>query len=194
MTFTEWSEYYDEYEDREPREMLFEVLDTFGEGQHRAIDLGCGPGVDTGAMLERGWRVFATDAEQEAIDRLRRRVPDAHAARLETAVGRMEDAELPRADLVWASFSLFFCRPEAFPDVWAKVTAAIEPGGRFAGQLLGDRDAWAPNDDITAFGRDEAIALFDAFDLERFEEVEEEGDVSGEQKHWHYFHAVARRR
>jgi len=193
MTFTDWSGYYDEFEDRGPHEMLFDVLGTFGEGGYSAIDLGCGPGRDTHAMLERGWSVFATDAEQEAIDRLRQRVPDDLAARLETAVARMEDVRLPRADLVWASFSLFFCRPEAFADVWVKVTGAILPAGRFAGQLLGDRDAWAPNDDISAFTRDEALALFDALELERFDEVEEDGDVSGEQKHWHYFEAVARR-
>ena len=193
MTFSEWSDYYDEFEDREPREILFRVLGTFGEGQHKAIDLGCGPGVDTRSMLEQGWSVFAIDAEEEAIDRLRRRVPDDLAGRLETAVARMEDAELPRADLVWAYFSLFFCRPEAFPDVWAKVIGAIVPGGRFAGQLLGDRDAWAPNADISAFTRDEALALLDGLELERFDEVEEDGDVSGEQKHWHYFDAVARK-
>jgi tellurite methyltransferase len=193
MTFTDWNGYYDEFENREPHEMLFEVLGTFGEGRYSAIDLGCGPGIDTRAMLERGWSVFATDAQQEAIDRLRRRVADDLAARLETAVARMEDVGLPRADLVWASFSLFFCRPEEFADVWAKVTGAILPAGRFAGQLLGDRDAWAPNGDISAFTRDEALALFDALELERFDEVEEEGDVSGEQKHWHYFHAIARR-
>jgi SAM-dependent methyltransferase len=192
MTFTAWSDYYDEFQDRAPHEELFEVLGSFGESRHAAIDLGCGTGADSRAMLERGWSVFATDAEQEAIARLRRRVPDDLAARLETAVARMEDVELPRADLVWAHFSIFFCRPEAFPDVWAKVIGAIVPGGRFAGQILGDRDAWAPNGDISAFARDEALALFDGLEVERFDEVEEDGDVSGEQKHWHYFYAVAR--
>ena len=192
MTFTAWSDYFDEYEDREPREMLFEVLGTFGQGPHTAIDLGCGAGVDTRAMLERGWSVFAIDAQQEGIDRLRRRIPDDLGAHLETAVARMEDVELPRVDLVWAYFSVFFCPPEAFPDVWAKVARAIVPGGRFTGQLLGDRDAWAPNADISAFARDEALGLLRGLELERFDEVEEEGDVSGEQKHWHYFHVVAR--
>ena len=192
MTFTAWSDYYDEFEDREPREMLFEVLGTFGEGRHAAIDLGCGTGVDTRAMLERGWSVFAIDAQQEAIDRLRQRIADDLGVHLETAVARMQDVELPRVDLVWAYFSAIFCPPEAFPDLWAKVTGAIVPGGRFAGQLLGDRDAWAPNADISAFDRDEALGLLGAFELERFDEVEEEGHVSGELKHWHYFHVVAR--
>ena len=57
-TRSEWTEYYDEHEGREPREMLLEVLDAFGAGEERsAVDLGCGSGIDTLAMLRRGWRV-----------------------------------------------------------------------------------------------------------------------------------------
>lgn len=64
-----WADYYDENEDREPRELLLEALSRFGSGPHDAVDLGCGSGIDTLAILERGWRVFATDAEAEGIRR-----------------------------------------------------------------------------------------------------------------------------
>ena len=194
-TRSEWTEYYDEHEDREPREMLLEVLDAFGAGEERsAVDLGCGSGIDTLAMLRRGLRVFAVDAEEEAIERVRRRVPGTLSSRLTTVVSRMEDVELPtRVDLVWASFSLFFCRPDAFGDVWGRILPAIAPEGRFAGELLGDRDTWAPEDDISAFTRDQAVALFDGFEVERFEEEEEDGRATSEEKHWHLFHAVARK-
>jgi tellurite methyltransferase len=201
---SEWSDYYDEHEGREPREMLLEVLDAFGSGSgtgsgsgsgegRSAVDLGCGSGIDTLAMLKRGWTVFAADAEEEAIDRVRRRVPRSHASRLTTVVARMEDVDLPQVDLVWASFSLFFCRPNAFADVWARIGDAIVPGGRFAGQLLGDRDTWAPQDDISSFTREEALALLSGFEVERLEETEEDGTATSGDKHWHVFHAVARR-
>jgi SAM-dependent methyltransferase len=61
-----WADYYDENEDREPRESLLEALSRFASGPHDAVDLGCGSGIDTLAILERGWWVFATDAEAEA--------------------------------------------------------------------------------------------------------------------------------
>jgi SAM-dependent methyltransferase len=195
VTFrTDWSEYYDEYEDREPRAILLDVLDTFGDAGRTAVDLGCGSGIDTLAILQRGWIVFATDAEQEAIDRLRARVPTDLAPRLRTQVARMEEVDLPPADLVWASFSLFFCDPDRFPEVWGRIRDAVRPGGRFAGQLLGDRDTWASRDDISSFSFEEARALFDGLELERFDEEEKEGDDPGDPKHWHVFHAVARRR
>jgi SAM-dependent methyltransferase len=190
----DWSEYYDEYEDREPRAMLVDVLETFGDSGRTAVDLGCGSGIDTLAILERGWSVFAIDAEAEAIDRLRARVPTHLATRLHTLVSPMEEVELPAADLVWASFSLFFCEPAHFGKVWGRIGAAVRPGGRFAGQLLGERDGWAPRDDISAFSIERARALFDGgFDLERFDEEEKEGDDPDDPKHWHVFHTVARR-
>jgi tellurite methyltransferase len=194
-TRSEWTEYYDEHEGREPREMLLEVLDAFGAGEERsAVDLGCGSGIDTLAMLRRGWRVFAIDAEEEAIERVRRRVPGILSGRLTTAVSRMEDVELPAGvDLVWASFSLFFCDPDAFGDVWGRILAAIRPDGRFAGELLGDRDTWASEDDISAFTRDEARSLLADLEIERFDEEEEDGRATSEEKHWHLFHAVSRK-
>jgi tellurite methyltransferase len=194
-TRSEWTEYYDEHEGREPREMLLEILDAFGAGEERsAVDLGCGSGIDTLAMLRRGWRVFAIDAEEEAIERVRRRVPGTLSSRLTTVVSRMEDVELPAGvDLVWASFSLFFCRPKAFGDVWGRILASIRPGGRFAGELLGDRDTWASDDDVSAFTRDEARSLFTGLEIERFDEEEEDGRATSEEKHWHLFHAVSRK-
>lgn len=86
---------------------MLEALSRFGPGSHDAVDLGCGAGIDTLGILERGWRVFATDAEAEGIRRLRSRVPAELTPALRTTVARMEQVELPEADLIWAGFSLF---------------------------------------------------------------------------------------
>lgn len=192
-----WVGYYDEQGEREPRDVLLQVLSRF-EDEGRAglaVDLGCGQGFDTAELLRRGWNVVAIDATEEAIERLRRRIPDDHAARLETVVARMEDAEIPPADLVYASFSLPYCSRAVFPRLWDDIRTAIRPGGRFAGELFGDRDTWASiEEDMTFFEIDGARSLFDGMEVESF--VEEENDDEGwgdEIKHWHVFHVIARR-
>ncbi|MGZ8579322.1 MAG: class I SAM-dependent methyltransferase, partial [Actinomycetota bacterium] len=134
---TTWTQYYEQNDDRPPREMLLEVLDAFGPRAGQAVDLGCGTGIDAVAMLERGWRVFATDQGDEGIERLLRRLPAELQGGLTTQVVPMEAVELPPADLVWAGYSLFFCDADRFADVWGRIRAAVRPGGRFAGQLLG---------------------------------------------------------
>jgi tellurite methyltransferase len=133
--------------------------------------------------------VLAVDAEAEAIERLRRRAADRSG--LDTQRSPMEDVDIPPADLVWASYSLFFCDPARFPDVWTRIRAAVRPGGRFAGEILGDRDTWASMDGHTAMTRQGAEALFDGWTLERFEEQENDGEACSGPKHWHLFHVIA---
>ena len=188
---TEWSAYYDAVRGRPPHETLLEALASFAE-RGLAVDLGCGDGRDTVELLRRGWHVVAIDAEPEAIERLRARVGDSPA--LETEVARFEDARWPCTELLNAGFSLPFCHPDRFDDLWRRIQASIRPGGRFCGQLFGERDEWAGEKDMTFFARDAAEALFGGFELERFDEEETDGETAvGEPKHWHVFHVVAQR-
>jgi len=105
----------------------------------------------------------------------------------------MEEVDLPPADLVWASYSLFFCDPARFPDVWRRIREAVVPGGRFAGQLLGDRDTWATEREMPWFDRDGVGTLFEGWAIERLDVEDQDGEAWAVPKHWHVFHVVARR-
>jgi trans-aconitate methyltransferase len=191
----DWFGYYDAQEGREPRELLTEVLRAF-DAEHRvgsAVDIGCGDGTDSLALLARGWNVLSIDAEDDAIRRLRARLTDDVAARSTTDVSPMEGVDLPPADLVFASFSLPFCPPESFPDLWARIRASLRRGGRFAGELFGDRDTWASDPTMTFQDEDAARALFDGLVVESFVEEDEDGESFDGPKHWHVFHVIARR-
>src|SRR5205823_5874967 len=113
----EWAQYYDAVGD-EPRDTLLAALDRFA-APGTAVDLGCGTGRDTFELLRRGWQVVAIDSAAEAISRLRAAAGD--DPRLATQVAVYEDAALPECDLVNASWSLPFCRPELFGVVWERI-------------------------------------------------------------------------
>jgi tellurite methyltransferase len=188
---SDWAEYYAATGD-DPRETLVQAADAFDKAGF-AVDLGCGTGRDTFELLRRGWDVLAIDGEQQAIDLVRERAGD--DPRLDTQVARYEKARWPACDLVNASWALPFCAPASFAEVWERVVRSLHSGGRFAGQLFGERDGWAPADDITFLTRADAEALFGQFEAERFDEVEEDSQTAlGEPKHWHVFHVVARKR
>lgn len=194
-----WRRYYDAVAGRPPRETLLGALAAFeaeGDGHKGTLtlDLGAGDGRDTVEILRRGFRVLAIDIEPDAFVRLRARPDLVHGERLETLVARFEDVALPSARLVNASFSLPFCPPERFAGLWRMIVEAIEPGGRFAGQLLGERDSWAGRPGITTHTRDQARALLRPLVIERFEEEEtDSATATGQPKRWHIFHVIARK-
>jgi len=134
--------------------------------------------------------VLALDREPEALARLR---AIAEPPTLEVRLARLEDADWPACDLVNASFALPFCRRELFPELWKQIVASLRPGGRFCGQLFGEHDDWAGSG-VVVHTRDEVRELLAPFDVERLDEVDEDGGTTvGTRKHWHLYHVVARR-
>ena len=198
---------YAEFRRKPARETLVRALELFereragagvgGAGSsasRRAVDLGCGEGRDALELLGRGWSVTAIDGHPMALDLLLERVPREHRSRLTTRLATFEEATWPECDLLNASFSLPFCGPEHFAAVWARIRASIRGGGRFAGQLFGDRDSWSVLPDRTHHPRSALDGLFAGFILEELREEEKvDADCAGTPKHWHVFHIVARR-
>jgi trans-aconitate methyltransferase len=194
----DWQEYYRKIEGREPRPLLLDVLERYvtdaPQSARQAIDLGSGDGIESAILLERGWSVLAVDSEPSALDHLLARIPSEAQARLQTQVTKFEDVHLPSADLIHASFSLPFCAPEHFDALWDKIVASLKPDGRFAGQFFGVRDTWADQTDMTFLTEDQARARFEKFDIESFQETDEDGHSTSGPKHWHVFTVIARKR
>ena len=67
--------------------LLIRTLDFF-EVERRApgvaVDLGCGSGPDTVALLESGWHVHAVDAEASGLQMLRESIRPEQALHIET--------------------------------------------------------------------------------------------------------------
>ncbi|GAB4200983.1 MAG: class I SAM-dependent methyltransferase [Coleofasciculaceae cyanobacterium] len=196
----DWSAYYSAVVGRPPRETLLAALARFEAEQSApstrfAVDLGCGEGRDTVELLRRGWRVLGIDGETEAIARLQSR-PDINLAVLDTQVVRFEEITLPESvDLVNSSFALPFCPPEHFLRLWEKIVSCLRPGGRFCGQLFGDRDSWAVYPSMSHHTREQVEVLLQPFEVEVLDEEEHPGKTAiGEDKYWHLFHIVARKR
>jgi tellurite methyltransferase len=192
----DWAAYYEATRDRPPRRTLLEALRRSGDpgSGSLAVDLGCGDGRDTVELLRRGWSVLAIDAEPGAIERLEQRADLVGRDRLSTRCVRFEEACWPPADLVNASFSLPLCPPDRFPGLWRNIRDSLASGGRFAGQLYGERDGWAGRPGVTHCDRATAYRLLDGLVVEMFEEEESDAVTPrGKPKHWHIFHIVARR-
>lgn len=189
----DWPAYYHANAGRLPRTLFVTALGLFAQGSGRqAMDLGCGDGTETLALLEQGWRVLAIDGEPDAIARVQARTPAHLRPLLETEVAAFHHAHLRPSEFIYAGVSLPFCPPQYFAGVWAAVRASLLPGGRLACHLFGDRDDWTRQQEMTFQRRHEAEALLDGLVIERFAEVEEDGQSFAGPKHWHFFEMIAR--
>lgn len=160
-----------------------------------AVDLGCGAGRDTRELLRRGWHVLAVDSEADAIAAVRDATPAGDLARLETVVADIGTIPIPPCDLVVASVSLQFLDAGAYAAVFERITAALPTGGRFAGYLYGDRDEAAADPAYTCPSADAIRQHLAAFEIESWDEREEDGQMAlGDPHHLHLIEVIARRR
>lgn len=188
-----WAGFYQTHLHRTPHLTLTRALERFA-APGNAIDLGYGSGNETLHLLAHGWNTLAIDRQPEAATQLAERVPPELRDALELRVAGFEDIDLPPADLVFAGFSLPFCHPSKFDELWQQVRAALRPGGRFAGQLFGVEDAWSQNPRMTFHSRSHVEHLLDGFDVENLDEVKGPGRSYEGPKQWHVFHVIARKR
>jgi SAM-dependent methyltransferase len=196
----DWRVYYQRTGSRPPRETLLDAIDRFDaetpvDWIGHAVDLGCGGGRDTIEMLRRGWSVLAIDGQASAIETLLAR-PEllAYGTDLKTQAARFEQARWAAADLVNSSFALPLCPQADFPALWQLIFDSLTPGGRFSGQLYGDRDQWFGDTSISHFTLSEVQALLTAYEVELFREEETDSVTPrGNPKHWHIYHIVARK-
>lgn len=183
------SEQYYKKADAEAGEHLMEVLrrlETLPPEAKKAIDLGCGNGRDTLAMLEKGWQVLAVDVNPDALAHLEQRVDPALKNKLTLLPASFEQVMWwENVMLVNASYSLPFCPPGAFPEVWRQLTQSLKKGGVFYGHLFGVHEGWKS---LILHTKAEVEALLEDFAIESLVEAEfDRLSMSGVEKHWHVF-------
>lgn len=191
-----WKTYYEHHRDRPASSLLYTALGLASPqtNSRKAVDLGCGSGNETRALLQAGWDVLALDQELAAIEMVHAIGQDHPGAKLETTIQRFESLEtLPPSSLIHAGMALPFCHPDYFEKFWSVVMSALLPGGFFVGQLFGDKDDWASDATRTFHSELEARALFRGLSLKAFEVHEYDGPSMRGTKHWHRFDVIAQK-
>ena len=192
----DWSDYYKVRYNHPARKTLIKSLGYFD--QHKvnlpkcAVDIGCGQGSDIAELINQSWDVIGIDKEEEAIEILTNRFKEYIGTRLSIIQSKMEDISIPPTSLVNASYSLPFCNPYDFTELWNKIDSSLPVDGIFCGQLFGINDSWAVNDKMTFHDNNQVQQLFEKYKFIYFRELEEDGETAlNNEKHWHIFHIAA---
>lgn len=196
----DWNEYYKNKSNQTPRETLITALEYISKNKNKrkdlfAVDVGCGHGADTIELLKQGWKVFATDGDENGLRILNESVDDSHKKNLITKKISFENygnIRIKKCDLLNAGYCLPFCKPQHFNVFWENISGFIKKGGVFSGQFFGENDEWTYNKEMTFHNLKAVKKLFTNFKIIYFEEKDEDGKTaSGESKHWHVFSVTA---
>ncbi len=158
----------------------------------RALELGCGAGDDALTMLQRGYAVSAVDEKQAAIDAVTD-LAEQHNLQnhLKTHLCTFAQFKFDPAgySIINARFSIPFCPPDDFEDLWKGIRKSLLPGGVYTGQFFGPHDTFATEDrdpPITSHTQREVRQLIDGLIVHQLEEEEKPGHTAiGRAKHWH---------
>lgn len=147
-----------------PNPLLYAALTRYeasGETPGDAVDLGCGNGIQTFALLARGWRVTAVDSSSGALARLQQRVDELAPrsiveGQLTLVCQEIEAYEFPKTvRMIVAIHSLPYCNPSKIQGVLEKAHAALECGGRIVGTFC----AHAPHHLLTEVHAQENLRI-----------------------------------
>ena len=200
MLSTEKLEYFKATTNREIREDLKRAVNLVGD-YRVAIDCGCGAGSDIAFLRSEGFTVHGFDIEKESISLCRGRFEGDD--RVYLTLASFSAFSYPKASLIVADASLFFCPEGEFNGVWHKIIESLVPNGVFCGSFLGSEDTMASQNfnkeaywpDVLVFEEAQVQECFKGFDVVIFTEHKKSGLApSGEPHDWHVYSVVSKKK
>jgi 2-polyprenyl-3-methyl-5-hydroxy-6-metoxy-1,4-benzoquinol methylase len=129
MSFDGAASSYDRFRPRYPREFFDDLADVVGlSSDSRILEVGCGPGVATEEMMDRGWSVLAVEPG-ERLARVAREKFDDERFAVEISTFDDWDAHGRHFDLLFSASAYHWVAPALR---WVKAADVLVEGGHIA--------------------------------------------------------------
>lgn len=144
------------------RPIVEKALSHFNNLPKVAIDCGCGAGSESSFLLNNNFKIHAFDPSIKAKNICLNRFKD--NKKILFFNNTFEDYNFPKASLIIALFSLFFCPAYSLEHVLEKMKDSLSQQGILLIQLLGKDDAWVIDcpEKLSRFEQKELKQLFNS--------------------------------
>lgn len=183
-----WSEYQERTYRTKPQYLAVYIANNLEF--NTIVDLGCGSGNETVYLLKKGKQVTSVDAYLNE-DYITSRITEEEQNNLHLIKSNIEDITIPKSDVIMSLFTLPFCNPEEFNNIWNKIKDSINPRGYLVANLFGNRSHHASKQ-IPVFTEEQVKELLKDYTIIKWKEQEYQREL--DDTHWHYFDFVAKKK
>lgn len=92
-----------------------------------ALDLGCGLGQDTKYLMEQGFKVISTDIAKEALEQLKKKIPNSQIMQVDMA--EVLPFETERFGLINANLSMHYFSWKITEQIFSEIKRILKPKG-----------------------------------------------------------------
>ena len=186
-----WNEYYKKVK-KNPRKLLVKAI-KYAKNKNYALDLGAGNLRDTRYLLKNKFmHIDAVDKSKE-IYQFAKELNNEKITIYRMTFNKFNFDK--KYDLINAQYSLPFMNKKDLFKVLPKIKKSLNKSGIFTGEFFGVRDSQNRDKSMTFLDIKEAKKIFNNLKLIYFYEEEKDGKTAiGEEKHWHIFHFIAKKK
>jgi len=192
----DWGKFVNSTKNRKPTGLLIEavsLLESCDSKKGKALDLGCGAGVDARFLFQKGYDVVAVDSCKCCVE--------------ETSKDKEENIKIVHKDIIDFNIdsnvyqiivawnSLQFLNDKDFKKVLKNIQNSIIKDGVFVFSFLGTEDSWANKHPEMSFSSKEEIkeALNEMKIIKIVEEKQNKAGATGKVKFWHLIRGIAKK-
>lgn len=190
-----WNKFVQVTRGRKPIGFLVEAVKRIGSNKGRALDLGCGAGVDAKYLAENEFRVEAVDWHPACINQTRKLCRNLSVDVTQKNIVDYK-IKLNTYRLIISWNTLPFLRKKEAKEVLLNIQKGLRRGGFFVFGLSGTEDDWAKNRPaMSFFAIEELKRLLSKMEFIKILEIRErkKGAV-GKIKFWHQVQGIAQRK
>jgi tellurite methyltransferase len=188
-----WKNYFKKQEERKPREQLVRAI-SFCKNKVYALDLGSGNFIESKYLAKEFQIVTAIDSSSDVKKYTKNLSKKISFLNIPFSECNFSEKEL---NLINAQFALPFYGKKGFKKFIERLIKSLKKDGIFVGQFFGVQDSFnikKYKNKMVFNSKKEVLEMLSDFKILEFIEEEKEGQItSGELRHWHVFHFIAKR-
>lgn len=195
---SDWERYFQKNKDRDVRPLFLESLKYLNDSLNakKELDLGCGVGVETFALLKNNFLVDSVDHQLEAKKYIESNLDPIYQSKFSFYLSDFSDFKYTKQyDFVYAYHSLSFCKSEDFLKLTNDAVHCLKMNGVFAGSFFGEQDEWSLNGKVNGITKNDLLKILNSFEILSFKETLQNNAAStNECQKFHVFDVIAQRK